>query len=608
MNLFEEIDKGNEKGVISFLKKNTSKLETKTENGFTLLHYAVIHKQESLVDFLIEKRSKLIHEETTVQSITPLHYAVFSDTKKNLSITRKLLAAGASIDAKTSLGNTALHIAAKSGNYLQVRILIQGGALKDAQNKKKYTASKLANRYGYERIASFLSKTYDEANASDTDSEDEQDYHFRGFRKRKPKIVIVNDGEQKKRKDKKTEIKQESEKTLVAHFRGLHFYLNYFERKGRRNARRFHEFQNEGILPRQGTYSSAVHELSGFNCKFPKISKKESSIEKVRIKIKKKEEQFAIALKKIIENMEVLQDSGKRKRCLGLSQGSRDYYKNRFIEFIQFYVNSYNKLSEKLKKAGEKNEEDGRSSKRTKEENKVLKQIGSTTLPIVSTSEEPRWGLEYAYALVNWDKKETHNIKSGIVLPLHPSYQSDGHPRFPYLGIVYLYLHDPNELSGEASARILDLFTQNLIDTKPLYIHARERAFIGGISPKNVYFSLPVRVPNFYHPYRPDYLKKYGLDEGKYNHFKASIAQYGKIIAEDEMLDEKRFNQTQQKIIEHVINFLNKTLHKIASDIASEKNATLKYLSTNSEELLDDPSPIKEFIKLRTSITGKLKI
>ena len=116
-------------------------------------------------------------------------------------------------------------------------------------------------------------------------------------------------------------------------------------------------------------------------------------------------------------------------------------FDSRFDEYIQRYVNSYGTLSKAMEQAKNKKiDKDNRMSMRTKTKWTVLKDLGFTKLPLVSTSEESRWAIEYATALVNWNKQK-HTLRKVGITPLIPDYSLDGHPKHPYLGIVYVTLH-----------------------------------------------------------------------------------------------------------------------------------------------------------------------
>jgi ankyrin repeat protein len=415
----------------------------------------------------------------------------------------------------------------------------------------------------------------------------------------------------------KIETKEKNKNHHLAHYRGLHFYPDHYSRKQRYNMRQIHLMQQQEVLPRTGLYSGATHELAEIPFSMPEIQG-QASLKNVTTELLDRERKLTTANQTIVDAMVALQKTGRVQPCLQhegnkSSRGNGDY-ESRYMEYVQRYVNSYKTFMEDMNKAPFKNLEDGRMQSK-REKWTILKNLGFSKLPFVSTSEEAHWALEYACALVNWDKKTTHQPRVDGVSPLAPVYLPDGHARFPYLGIVYATLHMPKELTETNSTRIIDLFVEDLIDTKCAspgghvtggYIRAKERIFIGGVDPENITFSIVIRVPNFYKDYQSFYKEKYGLSEQKYNEHKQHLATYGAIVGhEGKMRNEQTFHRTEQKIIEWVIDHEKSKLEATIIEFLESKEGKLVYYGARRNEIQDTSLDIDKCVDAREKKKGK---
>lgn len=405
-------------------------------------------------------------------------------------------------------------------------------------------------------------------------------------------------------------LKLEEEKVAIAHYRGIHFYQECFNKEQRKSAVMFHNLQNKGILPRTGLFSSAVHELSEIKLGFPVVNRevitlkpsKEKQgmleLEELQNEIVRRETSFSKSHSKIKRKMSELQKEKNVDPVLQrqANQSSKESYDSRFDEFIQRYVNSYKTLSEDMEKAKAK-KIDKRSNERTRKKWTILKDLGFTKLPLVSTSEESKWSLDYATGFVNWDKQNHCLREKASINPLTPKYSPDGHPKHPYLGIVYITMHLPNQLKPEDSARIVEMFAQDKIVTiggiggheRSGYVRARERAFVGGIDAKLVKLARIIRVPNFSKNYRPFCKPKYGLSKEEYVKFKQDLENKRR----DLMV-------TTQKIIEHIISHQSKALVEAAEHIAKGCDLQLMYVGETSGTFTNEIPDLKSFTRKKT--------
>jgi hypothetical protein len=451
-----------------------------------------------------------------------------------------------------------------------------------------------------------IPKAVADDNASDTDSEDDLDYVYTLQDLGLSKVSSEDDAT----KDTKKEIlDSKTAPVVVHHFRGEHFYPSHFNRKERKQARNLITLQQNHVVPRLSLFSNAANELAAVGWK---TKAKLDDIDKLKIYIQKRDAKITKASLQVKTSIQVLKGSEQVTPCFS-DTFSRAVYASRYLEFVQRYVNSYTSFKQEMEKSADI-KINGRNSEKTKLKWNTLKDLGFISYPFVSTSEEAHWALEYAFSLVNYDKTTTHKPREGGVVPLSPCYQVDGHPRFPYLGIVYATMHSPEELES-ASDRIIDLFVDDLIDIKCSspgghgkggYVRARERVFIGGIDGKNISIAVVVRLPNFFYPYRSFYADKYGMQESIYNKFKQNIAKYGATGSDKKMRNEGAFNRTIMQVMQHVINFKEQQLEDFAKNIAADKGLQTMFFGVDKDQLCDRRPTIEECVEERNN--RKLKI
>ena len=95
------------------------------KSGMSLLHCAVLKKQESIVTYLLKVRACTARTQIEKSGATPLYDAARIGTAENV---KSLVTFGADVNAATTKGLTALHQAAARGNLDMVKELVQAGA------------------------------------------------------------------------------------------------------------------------------------------------------------------------------------------------------------------------------------------------------------------------------------------------------------------------------------------------------------------------------------------------------------------------------------------------------------------------------------------------
>lgn len=428
----------------------------------------------------------------------------------------------------------------------------------------------------------------DLAECSDSDSEDDDNYEY---------VDRLELSRTKVEEKIGINFSNPEPEALIAHFRGIHRYPAHFKMSDK--SLHLAKAQEQGSLPMQSIYSAASHELAGvpFELGYTGSLETEADIDQYLKLVAEREQKLRKQDQKILTAIQQMRSQKDVEPCLQTSSASRDRYESRYHEFIQRYVNSYASLLKDMEESVELDVSKLKSEAR-KQKLLLLKGLGFKKLPLVSTTEDVHWAFEYAASLVSYDKKKTFrpNPKSGAQ-PLRPCYLPNGRPRFPYLGIVYATLHSYGELLDESkSERVLDLFAENLIDTRCAapgghvtggYIRAKERIFISSIDASRVFVAMIVRVPNLSFPYRSAMLEKYGLTEVKYNKFKANLLKSGPNEEGTALRNENLYFRTQLKIIEFVIEHQQQKLLNFITTCVKNKHFNLKALGSTSEDLID---------------------
>jgi len=126
--------------------------------GFSLLHKAVLSSNLDLVQFLLstvdEKGDLLIDiNATSDEGFTPLHQAALHGSNK---IIKLLLAKGASISVLSRLKATPLHLACTKDHVRAAELLLEKGAFVDAQDRSQRTPLHYACLFGHAKIITLL--------------------------------------------------------------------------------------------------------------------------------------------------------------------------------------------------------------------------------------------------------------------------------------------------------------------------------------------------------------------------------------------------------------------------------------------------------------------
>lgn len=128
-NLFTAVKVGNYLKVAGIIEKEKSIINAKEDGGSSSLHWAVHNGHGSIVRLLLENGADAF--QVTNKGNTPLHIAASKNNKKMVEILLKYVPQGKLknlVDAKTTGGNTALHVTVKNGSLDVLKTLLKNGA------------------------------------------------------------------------------------------------------------------------------------------------------------------------------------------------------------------------------------------------------------------------------------------------------------------------------------------------------------------------------------------------------------------------------------------------------------------------------------------------
>jgi uncharacterized protein len=124
-------------------------------DGFTPLGLASFFGRESVVEFLLIAGAEPGLPARNSMAVAPRHSAVAG---RHVRIARRLVEAGADVNARQQSGFTPLHGAAHNGDRELVEFLIASGADIHARTDDGKTASELAREQGHEELAAEIAR------------------------------------------------------------------------------------------------------------------------------------------------------------------------------------------------------------------------------------------------------------------------------------------------------------------------------------------------------------------------------------------------------------------------------------------------------------------
>jgi uncharacterized protein len=135
--------------------RHAATINSRSNDGFTALHFACYFGQAEAARLLIEKGAAVDAVASNAMKVMPLHSAA---SARNLEAARLLLEHGAPINARQQGGWAAIHAAAQNGDRVLVELMLKSGADPTVANDEGKTPAAVAREKGHEEIAALLEK------------------------------------------------------------------------------------------------------------------------------------------------------------------------------------------------------------------------------------------------------------------------------------------------------------------------------------------------------------------------------------------------------------------------------------------------------------------
>jgi uncharacterized protein len=153
LDVFEAAATGRVARLSTLLREAPRLVAAWSVDGFTALHLAAFFGSDVGAELLLEAGADPEAESRNGQHIQPLHSAVAGGA---FAIARRLVDAGADVDAVQQDGYRPLHAAARNGDELTVELLLVAGADPRATVADGRTAADIAADRGHEALATRL--------------------------------------------------------------------------------------------------------------------------------------------------------------------------------------------------------------------------------------------------------------------------------------------------------------------------------------------------------------------------------------------------------------------------------------------------------------------
>ena len=148
---------GNLKALNDALDRDADLISRRSSDGWTPLHLAGFFGRDDCAAFLIDNGAPLDALSTNAIRNTPLHAALAGST--NATLVRRLILAGADVEARGENGIQPLHLAAARGNQSLCDLIIARGADPQATMDDGTTPSMLATQRGFPELGESSQRT-----------------------------------------------------------------------------------------------------------------------------------------------------------------------------------------------------------------------------------------------------------------------------------------------------------------------------------------------------------------------------------------------------------------------------------------------------------------
>ena len=153
LDLFAAAAMGADEQLRQRLAGDPTAAAARTDDGFTALHLAAFFGTSDTVATLLAGGADPTTVAENPMRVTPLHSAL---AHRDAVSVRRLLEAGAPVDAQQAGGYTALHAAARHGDVELVRLLLDHGATVDVRDDDGRSAADHAAQAGHAALAEEL--------------------------------------------------------------------------------------------------------------------------------------------------------------------------------------------------------------------------------------------------------------------------------------------------------------------------------------------------------------------------------------------------------------------------------------------------------------------
>jgi ankyrin repeat protein len=134
---------------------DSAAVSSRSNDGFTALHFACFFGQPDAARLLIEKGALVDAVASNPMKLMPLHSAA---SARNVEAARLLLEHGAPVNARQQWGWVPIHAAAQNGDRVMVELMLKHGADPKLANDEGKTSAMVAREKGHAEIAVLLEK------------------------------------------------------------------------------------------------------------------------------------------------------------------------------------------------------------------------------------------------------------------------------------------------------------------------------------------------------------------------------------------------------------------------------------------------------------------
>lgn len=153
LTIHEAAAAGIDDRVAELIRENKGNIDSYSHDGWTPLHLAVFFNQNQIAEMLIEQGANVDAVSKNQQGVTPLHSAL---ANRNVKIAKLLLHRGADPSVTSAAGYTPMHYVATYDLVEIGRILLDRKVDLDAKNADGRTPLDIAREKGSERAVRML--------------------------------------------------------------------------------------------------------------------------------------------------------------------------------------------------------------------------------------------------------------------------------------------------------------------------------------------------------------------------------------------------------------------------------------------------------------------